>query len=219
MDEPYSTRPARPDEPSGEATPKKSSSGKGKKWLKGIFFALLFAALGAAGGYYYADMKAQDELDAKVQEVADLKVEKAKLEKDLADAKEASKKTTTVVSAEVSQEQIDNMIDAVGSGNYAALEDYLANPVKVIIAASEGLGDRTPMQALTDLKYLDDSGTWNFDLPAATLAAYRAGDYKQYFPTKAIIGKSSEGKVVAFGFNSEAKINLIFLAANEDLLK
>lgn len=214
MDEPYRTRPV--EEPAGEAKPK--SSGKGKKGLKGFLFALLFLALGAGAGYYYADMKAQQELDKKAEEIAALESAKAKAEKELADAKKATEKTTTVVSAEVTQAQLDNMIDTVGSGNYAALEDYLADPVKVIIAASEGLGDRTPAQALADLKYLDGSGTWDFDLPATTLTDYKSGDYKQYFPTKALVGKAANGKVIAFGFNQSAKINLIFMAANADLL-
>jgi hypothetical protein len=201
-------------QPKLEDKPKKSG---GK--LKVILVAILFLALGAGVGYYYTDMKAQDELDQAKQETANLKIEKAKVEQDLSDAKKAEEKTTVVKSTEVTQEQLDKIIDAVGSSNYAALQSYLANPVKVVIAASEFSKDRTPTEAITDIKYLDTTkDPWDFDLPATALSEYRAGDYKQYFPTKALVGKSSDGKVVAFGFNTDGKINLIFMASSADIL-
>lgn len=195
--------------------PKKQKSST----LKVVLFSLLFLVLGAAGGYYYANSQAQAELDQKAEELAKVEAEKAKLTNELADAKKASEKSTTVVSKEVSQEQLDNIIDSVGSGNYSALKSYLADPVKVVIAASEFGKDRTPTEAIADLKYLDSAtDPWNFDLPATELTEYKNGDYKQYFPTKALVGKSKDGKVVVFGFNSDAKINLIFMASSADIL-
>src|SRR3989304_1837308 len=82
-----------------------------------------------------------------------------------------------------SQEELDNIEAAVKSGNYAALEQYMASKVTIIIAASEGLGERTVTQAIEDLKYIN-SGTdpWDCDLPADTIDKYQTGDYKQYFP-------------------------------------
>lgn len=193
----------------------KKSGGKAKMFI----MALIFLVLGAAGGYYYADMQAQKELDQAKQEASDLATEKAKLAKDLADAKKANEKTTVAVSKEVTQEQLDNIIDAVGSGNYAAVQSYFANPVKIIIAASEGLGNRTPVQAVTDLKYLDSAkDPWDFDLAKAVIDEYKKGDYKEYFPANALVGKSTDGRVVVFGFNDEAKINLVFMAADADSL-
>jgi hypothetical protein len=191
---------------------------KGGK-LKVFLVALLFLAIGAGAGYYYADMKAQEELDSVKQEVVAVKAEKAKLEKDLADSKEAAKKTTVVASKEVTQAQIDNIIASVGSGNYAAIQQYLADPVKVVIAASEFSKDLTSVKALVELKYLDSAkDPWNFELPEATLTTYKNGDYKTYFVGETVVGKSTDGKVVAFGFNDEAKIDTIFMAASADIL-
>ena len=58
----------------------------------------------------------------------------------------------------------------------------MASTIKVIIAASEGIGDRTPVQAINDLKYLDSAtDPWDFALNATTLSKYQSGDYKDYF--------------------------------------
>ena len=195
--------------------PTKKSGGK----LKGFLIAVLFLLIGAGAGYYYADMKAQDELDAVKAEVVAVKAEKLKLEKDLADAKKASEKTTTVVSTELTQTQIDNIIASVGSGNYAAIQSYLADPVKVVIAASEFSKDLTPVKAIAELKYLDSAkDPWDFNLPATTIDKYKTGDYKQYFTGEVLVGKASDGKVVAFTINSSGKISTIFMSSSDTIL-
>ncbi len=118
--------------------------------------------------------------------------------------------TTTAPTAE----ELDNIKASITSENTAALEGYMAASVNVIIAASEAYGPQTPVQAVKDVDYVKDGDTWDFALPAATLAAYQAGDYKQYFPTTALVGKSSNGYVISFQFDSAGKINGIFMTNN-----
>lgn len=119
----------------------------------------------------------------------------------------------------VSNEIKTTIRSAVESHNFAPLETYITNPVPVIIAASDGVGDRTPAQAITDLAYVN-SGTlpWDFNLPAATLSALDAGFYTDYFDTTTYVGKASNNMVVAFNFDDCGKINQIFMAASIDLL-
>ena len=95
----------------------------------------------------------------------------------------------------------------------------MASTIKVIIAASEGIGDRTPVQAINDLKYLDSAtDPWDFALNATTLSKYQSGDYKDYFKSTSIVGKSANNYVISFNFDSSGKINGIFMSVNSDLL-
>lgn len=94
----------------------------------------------------------------------------------------------------------------------------MASIIKVIIAAAEGIGDRTPTQAISDLKYVENAtDPWDFDLPVATLTAYATGDYTQYFPDGALVGKSADNRVISFTFNSSGKISGIFMSAADIL--
>ena len=193
--------------------PIKNRSGKGKKLLMWLVVLLLIAGA-AGGGWYYRDRQAKDDTKLKQTEIDSLKTANASLAKDL---KEAQGKAESA--AKPSQQDLDNIAAAVKSGNYAALEQLMASKVTVIIAASEGLGERTPAQAIADIKYLD-SGTdpWDFALPAATVDGYQAGDYKQYFPDGALAGQSANNYVVSFSFDSSGKVSTIFMVANADLL-
>lgn len=114
----------------------------------------------------------------------------------------------------------ENVQAAVSSQNYAALESTMASTVKVIIAASEGVGDRTPVQAVKDLEYLNSATLpWDFDLPSATITDWQSGDYAAYFPEDSrIIGRAAGGQVVAFTFNASGKITTIFMSVSDELL-
>ncbi len=199
---------------------------KKKSGLKvfGILILIIVLMTGSAyAGYWYREQKAKKELQSANQQIADLQKQKqeleeakAKQEKENEEEKKASTTTATVPSEEVKT----NIQDAVKSGNVAALEGYMASPVKVILAASEGLGDRTPEQAVTDMKYLN-SGTdpWDFSLPETTLSQWQTGPYKQYFPSNAVVGKSANGYVVSFSFNGDGKISAIFMTSDDNLLQ
>jgi hypothetical protein len=210
-----------PDQPSHDAQPFPSSAphlapkkkSKGKMFLKWLAIVVIIVAA-AAGGWYYRDMQAKDDIKAKDAEIAALKANNAKLKSDL------EKATTEETTTAPSQEDLDNIEAAVKSGNYAALEQLMHDKVTVIIAASEGLGERTPAQAVADLAYINNgTDPWDCDLPAATIDGYQAGDYKQYFPEGSLVCKSANGYVVSFSFDdSDGKIKTIFLTNSEDVL-
>lgn len=201
----------------------------GKKWLKkiGVTSAALVVVAGAGyGGYWWRDRDAKKEIKTQKDQVASLqsqldsqKSSASSSSSSSASSSSSSSSSATTVKTPTTAE-LDNIKAAITSGNTAALDGYMASSVSVIVAASEGIGTRTPTQAISDLDYLNmsPSVTWDFSLSSSTLSSYRAGFYKDYFPTSAVVGKSSENKVVSFSFDDNAKIKTIFMAASDDLL-
>jgi len=183
-----------------------------------ILLCLILVAVAGVGGYLLRDRNAKTQSQTDAAKIAALEAKVVNLEKAAA-VKDATTPSASAPAKAPSQATLDNIKDAVKSGNYAALEGFMAPSVSVIIAASDGIGDRTPAQAVSDIKYLD-SGTdpWDFALSAATINSYRDGDYAKYFPETALVGKSANNHVVAFAFNSIGKISGIFMAINSDLL-
>ena len=190
-----------------------------KKILTVSLLVLVMLALLAGagyGGYYLRGRKTSSEnqtvIDALEKKVSNL--EKAADSTDTTDT-EPTTDTTVLPTAD----QLANIEASISSGNTAALEGRMATSVTVVIAASEGMGPRTVTQAIGDLDYVIDlAATWDFSLTAATLDGYAAGDYGQYFPDGALVGKSSEDKVVSFIFDADAKIKTIFMSINSDIL-
>lgn len=196
---------------------------KKSKRVKPVYLRLL--ALTAAGAAILAVYLWQVNVLADVRQdyenqISELESTISKLQKDAKkDAKNDTadtEKTATVPSDSVKE----NVQAAVSSQNYAALESTMASTVKVIIAASEGVGDRSPAQAVKDLEYLNSATLpWDFDLPAATVSDWQSGDYATYFPESSrIIGRAAGGQVVSFTFNSSGKITTIFMSTSDDLL-
>lgn len=186
------------------------------KKLLMVFTSLVLLAAAAYGGYYLRGRKTSSEnqtvIDALEKKVSNL--EKAADATDPTDTEPATD-TTVLPTAD----QLENIEASISSGNTAALEGRMATTVTVVIAASEGMGPRTITQAIGDLDYVIDlAATWDFNLSAATLDSYAAGDYAQYFPDGALVGKSSTGKVVSFIFDASAKIKTIFMSVNADIL-
>lgn len=192
----------------------KESRGIGKKILKLLLILILLAAA-AAAGWYYRDMDAKEDAKVASAEIAALKDKNSKLEQDLAAAKAANTAARTP-----SAETLDDIKAAVQSGNYAALESLMEDKVTVIVAASDGVGERTPAQAVADLAYLDDgTDPWDFALTAAILDGFRDGDYAKYFPQTALVGKSANNYVVSFSFDNDGeKINTIFMSNTDESL-
>lgn len=183
---------------------------------KNITIAVLILLLVAAAGsatYIYRDRQAKKQAADMQATINQLQSQVSSLQAELAASKATS--TTTTPSAAT----LENIQAAITSGNTAALEGYMAPSVTVIIAASEGMGNRTPLQAISDLAYIKNLKNWDFNLPATTLKQYQAGEYKTYFKANSLVGKSSDGHVVAVNFNDQGKINGIFMAVNADLLK
>lgn len=95
-----------------------------------------------------------------------------------------------------------NIVDAISSGNTAALEGYFAPSVHVTYAASEYEGDVTDhlllINDLSDVTSL--TAVWDFALPDSQIATYRnsaGGSYTEDFPAGAIVGRSSDDKVIS----------------------
>lgn len=181
-----------------------------------IIVLLIGAGLGA---YWWRDQSAKKAIEKQQAETAQIQALLTKAEQDLAAEKAKSSAAPSATPPPSTAETDENIAAAINSGNTAALESYMASTIRVIIAASEGVGDRTPAQAIADLAYLDSATEpWDFSLPSATLDGYSSGDYAMYFPAGALVGRSEDDKVVAFTFNGAGKIDGIFMAANADLL-
>lgn len=119
----------------------------------------------------------------------------------------------------LTQAEQNNVTSAISSGNYSAIKPFLIENNLVILAGSDGIGRRSPSQAVKDLEYLKTSTQpWNFALDTTTLDNYRDGDYAQYFPEGAIIGKSADGKVVSLSTTTTGQISVIFMAPDDSML-
>jgi hypothetical protein len=95
----------------------------------------------------------------------------------------------------------ENVEDAISSGNTAAIEGYLSDPVRVILMATECCWDISRADAVAQLSYVTGApGPWNFDLPAATVAPWHTNTYYGYlFTGDDITGRAADGTIVSFG--------------------
>jgi len=108
--------------------------------------------------------------------------------------------TATISPPPAEDARAANFVDAMTSGNTAALEGELANSIFVAQAATGCCGDVDPVTAINLLDYVNpgSGATWNFSIDEATLADYRSGEYAEYFPPQALVGQSSDGFLVSF---------------------
>ncbi|CAN5339839.1 hypothetical protein BH09ACT4_BH09ACT4_00940 [soil metagenome] len=107
-----------------------------------------------------------------------------------------------------------NVVDAVSSGNTAALDGYLAATVHVTYCASEYEGDVTDhVLIVNDISdATSPSATWDFDLADSVVDGYRdySESYIDDFPAGAIVGLSSERKVLSFAVDGD-QITRVFI--------
>lgn len=185
-------------------------------WLAWIVTILLLAAVGFLG---WLVMDYRDDKKALEADKRNLQSQVSELEGQLAAAESTESESETTCDGTVADATKDAIADAVNSGNYAALETYMADAVNSVLAASEKGGNVAPAQAVTDLEYLSTAtGPWDFALDATTLASYAEGDYSDYFGGNEYVGQSSDGYVVSFGFDDCGKIDHIFISPSADLL-
>lgn len=117
-----------------------------------------------------------------------------------------------------------NIVDAMNSGNTAAIEGYLAPTVHITYAASEEEGDVSDHALIIDnlTNFVAGFPTWDFNLPASLVDQY-ANDpdtfpsYADDFPPGALVGKASNAKVISFVI-SGGQITRIFFAVDEYVL-
>lgn len=184
-----------------------------------LLLAIVIIVACALGAYWWRDSQAKEQAAADQKTIASLQAKITDYETQAQAAAAAKTGTDAPVSKQPSAATLDSIKDSIISGNTAALEGYMASSVKVVYAASEATGERTPAQAINDLKYLSSAtGPWNFSLDKTTLDAWAAGDYKEYIVATSLVGRSSNGYVVIFNFNSDAKISGIFMSASSDLM-
>ena len=185
--------------------------GKGKGFFKFLLILILIAGAGA-GAWYYRDKQAKDDAKQQAQQISDLQ-DQLNTARDAAAA--AKSQTATTTQSGPSEDTLKKVEDAISSGKYTDLKVLMGDKVYVVVAASDGLGGRTPEQAVNDLKTLASTKDWDFKLAAKTVATYQDGDYSVYFPAGALVGKSSDGHVVSVVFNDEGKITGILMAASD----
>lgn len=97
----------------------------------------------------------------------------------------------------------ENLMAAIRTGNTAAVEGYLADPVIVIIMASECCWEQSPSDAVAQLTYVTGApGPWDFALPPATIAEWRTNEfYGQWFTGDDVVGRAADGTIVSFGID------------------
>ena len=113
-----------------------------------------------------------------------------------------------------------NIVDAVSSGNTAALP--FAATVHVTYAASEEEGDVSDFDLLVmDVSNATSmSAVWDFNLPDSLIATYRGPVGEAYyddFPEGAIVGRSSEDRVISFVVTG-GQITRLFISNSESAL-
>ncbi|HSE60869.1 MAG TPA: hypothetical protein VLA88_01085 [Candidatus Saccharimonadales bacterium] len=215
MDEQTQTQSTQPLKPTGQQAKRSKPI---SKILLGIIILLLLI-IGWLGWQWWMcidhDKKTDDE---KKQLQSQLEQSKKQLQEALKANSTTAPKTAQCANA-ATQMLAQNIADAISSKNTAALQGYMANSVRVVIAASEKGGDESPADAVKSLEYTQTGlAPWNFSLPSTEIAGYKAGSYKQYFPDNAYVGRSKDNMVVSFGFDCNGKINMVFMAANAELL-
>lgn len=183
--------------------------------------AIFWIGVLLAGMWYYQQLKI-DQLTSQKTEIAkqleESKAAQKKAEKELADAQEQLAATSTSVTV-VPPLLLQNVAAAVSSGNYAAIDGYLADKVSYAIAASSGQGTLTKAQAIKQLEYLNNgTAPWNFNIANATITKYKAGAYSSYINDDVIFGVSGNKYFVSFRLDSNNKIDQLFIASSTDLL-
>lgn len=184
----------------------------GSKVLLVVLAILLLVGGGAA--YWWRDKQAKDENKRNQQQINELK---QKLQEQTTGTDEKTGDETAP--AVPTQAMIDNIKAVFATGNTQPLETYMTTQVKVILAASECCGNKSPAEATQEVTSFMQkaSAVWNFSIDAATLTKYRAGAYKEYFPNNAVIGKSGD-LVISFSFDNAGKINTVFMTNVESVL-
>ncbi|QEO10497.1 hypothetical protein [Protaetiibacter larvae] len=172
--------------------------------------ALLVVALGttlAACGL--AQQESPPELDPTVSQEP----------RDLPSASPSASPSEDPAADSLTDDDITNIEEAISSGNTAAIEGYLADPTRVLIAASEADDLFSPVDAVLSLDYVQPGlGTWDFALPPDTVDRYRTSQYYgEFFPDDVIVGRSDDNAIVAFSPEG-GTIDTIFMSANEEFL-
>ncbi len=122
--------------------------------------------------------------------------------------------------AEITQDDLNAIAAAITTKKYTDIKKYMADSVKMAIAATEFGGEYTPDKAIEHLSYLDNAETpWNFMVDVAMVDQWRKSPYYgSWFPKDAMIGMSKDKMVVSIVFDDSDKIAEIYMSINDELL-
>lgn len=112
----------------------------------------------------------------------------------------------------------DNVIAAITSKNYAALESYMTDPVQVRIEASGCCGPLTPTETVTQLDYLNQAtAPWVFDSTDPAVSSLATG-FAEYYGGGAIVGVSASDHAVSIQVNDQNQIFGVSMVVDYHLL-
>jgi hypothetical protein len=210
---------AKPVESTASAPKPKTSSMVVGLW---VVIVVLAASTGFLGWQYFkksdTNKKQVAQIGALQNQLKDIQDQLGSFEDWFGDI-DISATPTPTTTPTISASLVENIAAAIDTMNTAALEGYMADSVYVVYAASEYAGDKTPTEAVADLDYLASAiGSWDFDLPQATLDAYEAGFYSDYFGDDCVVGQSSDDYVVSFRINNDGHIDQVFITSDAALL-
>jgi hypothetical protein len=107
---------------------------------------------------------------------------------------------------------------AVDAHDTATLQGYLGATVGVVIPSQGQNGSQSAATAISELSQLfTTTDPWTFSIDPTTLTHYRQGSFGAYFPSKAIMARSSDGHVISL-IPSGGTIVTMLLASDDTLL-
>lgn len=109
----------------------------------------------------------------------------------------------------------ENIEAAVNSGNTAAIGTFTANPVSVILQATECCGPKTPDEAVTQLAYVSEGAPFNFNQNLDLIKSLKIKNLE--LDGKFIGISQNKEHLVAFGLNADNRITDIRMSVSYKL--
>ena len=197
------------------------------KVIAAVLVVLVLMGASAGIAYWWRGKSAVTFEDKQAADITQLQKDKANLQKQLASATTSTTASSSGSSAVACTAKapdantIANIEAAITSKNTAALQGYMASSVTDVYAASDVIPAKTPADSVADIStFVTDqiTGDWSFPVAASTVSSYKQGSYAQYFPSTAVVGSSTRHRVISFLFDCNAKINTVFMAADDAVL-
>jgi hypothetical protein len=130
----------------------------------------------------------------------------------------SSRGVSTGGASTLSSDDISAIETAVSAHDTATIQTYLGASVGVVITSSGQSGSQDAGTALSELSSMfTNTDPWSFTVDPTQLAHYRQGNFGAYFPSKAIIGTSTDGHVISL-IPSGGTIIAMLIASDNTLL-
>jgi hypothetical protein len=180
------------------------------KFYKSAFFAILILILIGAAFYLGTNYNksSEDETAAFTKDQSEEIVEETD--------ETATPSSQTVLNLD---EVKENLIAAIETGNYQAIESFMTDEVVVILEASGCCGDLSKEDAAQQLDYLNEAqGPWNFDQTNQTIMQLKEVEPEKYGPETSLVGIASNEYVVVFKFDDNHNVSGITMAVTYKLV-